>query len=68
MKLILRDVLLILMVCMNTVEHFRLNSPQNGNHEIILIRPGNKPLESPNILDLNSDLNNRHSPLRQFSL
>lgn len=68
MKLILRDVLLILMVCMNTVKHFRLNSPQNGNHEIILISPANKPLESPNILDFKSDLNNRHSPLQQFNL
>lgn len=66
MKLILRDVLLILRVCISTVEHFRLTTPQPptppkkrkkkcGNHEIALIRPANNPLVSSDTLDPNGD-------------
>lgn len=57
MKLILRDVLLILRVCISTVEHFRLKPPKCGNHEIVLIRPADNALVSPNTLDPNGDEN-----------
>lgn len=65
-KLILRDMLLILSVCISTVEHFRLGLlPTCGNHEIVLIRPADNPLESPSTLDANGDENkqtNKQTP------
>lgn len=69
MELILRDVLLILRVCINTVEHFRLKPPLIcGNHEIALISPADNPLVSPNIMDSNGDENKPSSFYSKFKL
>lgn len=47
---------------------FQIRLPlKYGNHEILLIRPVNNPLESLSTLPPNSDLNNHHSPLQQFN-
>lgn len=58
-ELILRDMLLILNVCISTLKHFRLKSlpPMCGNHEIALIRPADDSPLSPNTLDPNGDEN-----------
>lgn len=57
MKLILRDMLLILSVCISSGA-FQIKILQKcGNHEITLIRPADNPLKSPNTLDSNGDEN-----------